>query len=144
VSQSDLEANAARAATDRAYRERNQVVVLLCKMALALGYLVWRQRTDIEGWEAVWHNCVYIGLPNGQVSWHYHDREMEDFAFVPELEIPYDGHTTEEKYERVKTCNPFNVYGKQDAQSSAMISQLESKIEELEDKLLLGGGIKTS
>lgn len=34
---------------------------------------------------------AFIELPTGQVSWH-----------MPEHPIPWDGHTTEEKYERCK------------------------------------------
>lgn len=33
---------------------------------------------------------AYIELPTGQVSWH-----------MPQHSIPYDGHSTEEKYERI-------------------------------------------
>jgi hypothetical protein len=34
---------------------------------------------------------VYIELPTGQVSWH-----------MPAHPVPYDGHSTPEKYERVR------------------------------------------
>jgi hypothetical protein len=34
---------------------------------------------------------VYIELPTGQVSWH-----------MPQHPVPYDGHTTEEKYRRIQ------------------------------------------
>lgn len=34
---------------------------------------------------------VFIELPTGQVSWH-----------VPQHDVPWDGHTTEEKYQRIK------------------------------------------
>jgi len=119
-----------KARKDRAYWERNQVVALLCKMSLALGYLVWRTRTDIEDWDASWHNCVYIGLPTGQVSWHYHDSDMETFAFVPDdLEIAYDGHSTDEKYERVKECEPFNVYKNDAIEKAGQIARLREELE---------------
>jgi hypothetical protein len=114
---------------DRAYWERNQVVALLCKMALALGYLVWQERTDIEGWSPAWHNCVYIGLPTGQVSWHFHESDLETFAFVPEMDIPYDGHTTDEKYERVQGCDPVNQYRLEVLNLSLKIMALEIALE---------------
>jgi hypothetical protein len=34
---------------------------------------------------------VYIELPTGQVSWH-----------MPQHPVPYDGHSTEEKYRRIQ------------------------------------------
>ena len=34
---------------------------------------------------------VYIELPTGQVSWH-----------MPEHKLPWDGHTTEDKYARIR------------------------------------------
>ena len=39
---------------------------------------------------------AYIDLPTGQVSWH-----------MPQFAQPYDGHTTEEKYQRIREfCAP--------------------------------------
>lgn len=42
---------------------------------------------DMDGYRPV----VYIELPEGQISWH-----------MPEHGVPFDGHTTEEKYARVE------------------------------------------
>jgi hypothetical protein len=46
-----------RALKDAAYEERNRVVALVARMALALGYSAGVARTAIEGWEPEWHNC---------------------------------------------------------------------------------------
>lgn len=81
---------------DSIYHERNQVVAALSK-CFSSGTV----RTPIEGWEPEWFNCVYIQLPTGQVSWHYHDRERPLFAHLPPYWGKYDGHTTEEKYRRL-------------------------------------------
>lgn len=90
---------------DAAYLERNRVVALLAALFPSV-----RTRTAIEGWDPEWHNCVFVQLPTGQASWHYHDREAELFDHVRErdpLELTrapiWDGHTTEQKYLRVQT-----------------------------------------
>lgn len=85
-----------------AYNERNRVVALLASLAMELGWKAGLKRTAIEGWDAAWHNCVYIDLPIGQVSWHYHDSEEYLFMHLPRYFEPWDGHDTAEKYERVR------------------------------------------
>jgi hypothetical protein len=59
------------------------------------------KRSVIEGWEPEWLGCVYIDLPTGQASWHYHDSEAGLFVDLPEYDKEWDGHTTDEKYARV-------------------------------------------
>lgn len=78
---------------DRAYLERNMLVVLLASI-----YPSGIKRTAIEGWSDDWHGCVYIDFPWGQASWHYHDSQAHLFAHLPPYEGEWDGHTTEEKY----------------------------------------------
>jgi hypothetical protein len=85
-----------QAVIDQAYSERNQLVSLLATL-----YPSGIKRTAIEGWDPAWHNCVYIDLPNGQASWHYHDREAHLFTHLPAYAGEWDGHTTEEKYRRI-------------------------------------------
>ena len=86
---------------DAVYAERNTVVAGLAALALELGYPVGTARTAIEGWEPEWHGCVYLDLPTGQVSWHFHDREADMFAFLPPYQGTWDGHDTPEKYRRI-------------------------------------------
>lgn len=81
---------------DSAYEERNRVVA-----ALAALYPAGIKATDIPGWEPEWHGCVYIDLPTGQASWHYHDSHAHLFAHLPAYTGEWDGHTTPEKYERL-------------------------------------------
>jgi hypothetical protein len=95
----DLDEMTAR--KDAAYAERNKVVAGFAALAMKLGYAACRTRTAIEGWSDDWHGCVYIQLPTGQVSWHYHDSEAELFSFLPENAVTWDGHDTDEKYRRV-------------------------------------------
>lgn len=88
---------------DGAYEERNRCVALIARMALANGWQAGITRTAIEGWSEEWHGCVYIDLPSGQVSWHYHDSQAPLFAGLPPYEGEWDGHDTPEKYRRVDT-----------------------------------------
>lgn len=65
---------------DAAYLERNRLVALLSTL-----FPAGRARTAIDGWSEDWHGCVYINLPTGQVSWHYHDSQAHLFAHLPPL-----------------------------------------------------------
>ncbi len=86
---------------DAAYLERNQVVAALAK-CFPSGVA----RTAIEGWSEDWHGCVYIDLPTGQASWHFHDSQAYLFADLPPYVGGWDGHTTDEKYERLAALSP--------------------------------------
>lgn len=81
---------------DDAYRERNQVVAALARL-----FPSGLARTDIPGWSSDWHGCVYIDLPTGQVSWHFHDSQADLFAGLPAYSGSWDGHDTDEKYRRL-------------------------------------------
>lgn len=90
------EVEAMRARKDAAYEERNRVVAALAKC-----YPSGIARTTIEGWSDDWHGCVYILMPTGQVSWHYHDSQAWLFANLRPFPWEWDGHTTEQKYARL-------------------------------------------
>lgn len=109
---------------DCAYLERNRLVAVVARMALAAGYAVVRTRTAIEGWSEDWHGCVYIVLPCGQASWHYHDSQAFLFADLPTGEMEYDGHTTEQKYERLHEWRP--------ASDKSEIERLRKALEEID------------
>lgn len=81
---------------NKVYLERNQLVAVLTKM-----FPSGIRQTNIDGWAEEWHGCVYIDLPTGQASWHYHTSHAHLFAHLPSYAAPYDGHTTEEKYQRL-------------------------------------------
>lgn len=89
---------------DGAYEERNQCVALIARMALFMGWCAGLKRTAIDGWDNEWHGCVYIDLPTGQVSWHFHDSHAHYFAGLPPYDGPWDGHDTPEKYCRVNAA----------------------------------------
>lgn len=90
------EIEAMRARKDAAYAERNRVVAALAKL-----FPSGVARTNIEGWSDDWHGCVYIDLPTGQVSWHFHDSQADLFADLPPYPGKWDGHDTDEKYRRL-------------------------------------------
>ena len=96
VERLEAENEALRARKDGAYLERNQVVAALSKCFPSV-----RTRTAIEGWSEDWHGCVYIELPTGQVSWHFHDSQAYLFDHLPEQRVEWDGHDTPEKYRRL-------------------------------------------
>lgn len=84
---------------DNAYRERNCVVAALSKVFPS--HLADHPKEDTT-WEKDWRNIVYIGLPTGQVSWHLHDDDRWLFRHLEKREgNHWDGHTTEEKYNRL-------------------------------------------
>ncbi len=86
-----------------AYHERNMVVALLARH-----YPSWTAKTDIPGWDSEWHNCVYVELPTGQVSWHYHESEHYLFDKLAHSDgRVWDGHTTDQKYNRLIAAMVF-------------------------------------
>lgn len=99
--QPSADVEAMRARKDAAYEERNKLVAALARL-----YPSGTKRTDIPGWSSDWHGCVYIDLPVGQVSWHYHDSQAYLFAGLPAYEGVWDGHDTEEKYRRLAALQP--------------------------------------
>ncbi len=108
-----------------AYLERNKVVAALAK-CFPSGIA----RTAIEGWSDDWHGCVYIDLPTGQVSWHYHDSHAALFEGLPPYTKPWDGHNTEEKYRRVAALKP--IY---DAALREELAQVKAELlQEVEDE----------
>lgn len=91
----DLEAQ-----KDGAYRERDLLVAHLS--SLFPSSLERHPESDTE-WEDDWRWIVFIDLPTGSVSWHIHDSELHEFDHLPQLDgREWDGHTTEEKYERLR------------------------------------------
>lgn len=79
-----------------AYRERAALVALLA--ALYPSHI--GPAEDAPGW-----SIVYVELPTGQASWHIARSDMPLFAHVPTSDPKgnhWDGHTTPEKYQRVR------------------------------------------
>jgi len=81
---------------DEAYRQRNYLVAALARL-----YPSGIRETNIEGWDPEWHGCVYIDLPAGQISYHYHDNESHLFADLPPYTKDWDGHDKETVHRRL-------------------------------------------
>jgi hypothetical protein len=102
---------------DQAYWERNQLVVALSKL-----YPSWMELHPLEDkdWDKDWRHIIFIKIPvrfrvdyhegyrPEQLSWHIHDSEV---VWFDHLELrkgnSWDGHTTEEKYERLSKIKPL-------------------------------------
>jgi hypothetical protein len=93
---------------DAAYEERNQYVALIARMIIEMGGFACKTKTAIEGWSEDWQSCVYITLPTGQVSCHYHDSHAWMFDDLPYIDEKWDGHDTIEKYHRVNTAYVYD------------------------------------
>jgi hypothetical protein len=95
-----------RSSKDFAYWERNQLVNSLAKLAHVCGHPVWIGAHVGEDWDAEWRNIVFIHVPRGQLSWHIHDNDLTEFAWIKDRDLaPWDGHTTPEKYRRLAETN---------------------------------------
>jgi hypothetical protein len=56
-----------------------------------------------KGWEDDYRTIVCIHFPTGQGTWHIHDTQVPFFNHLKYQvgETHWDGHTTQEKYERL-------------------------------------------
>lgn len=82
--------------------ELNSVYAERDKLVSALSKLFPSHLTKHEGeWEDDWRNIVCVHLTTGQATWHIHDSELPWFSHLSQQENHWDGHSTEEKYERV-------------------------------------------
>jgi hypothetical protein len=83
--------------TNSVYRDRAHLVALLAaQLPSHIGL------TDPD--EPDWH-VIVIDSPQGQMSWHVAAEDMDLFRHVRRTEpgdAPWDGHSTEEKYERIR------------------------------------------
>jgi hypothetical protein len=79
---------------DALYTERAHLVALAAKDYPS----AYTDDPENDGWI-----IVYVDLPTGQASWYITPSDQHLFAhvrFAPDTE--YDGHTTEEKYGRIR------------------------------------------
>ncbi len=91
---------------DGAYSERDKLVCALSKLLPS-----WLERHPDEDteWEDDWRWIVFVDGSGGHfksryMSWHIHESELEWFDHLRRcLGNSWDGHTTEEKYERLSS-----------------------------------------
>ncbi|MGH8558620.1 MAG: hypothetical protein ACRESZ_14405 [Methylococcales bacterium] len=80
---------------DDAYFDRNQAVMALARLARSQGCEV-GLRIDPD--EPEWP-VLMIDLPTGQVGWHLKKQDL--IGFWPEYEKEWDGHSLQEKRDRM-------------------------------------------
>lgn len=54
---------------------------------------------------------LFISLPTGQACWHIAPEDLDLFPHVGEGGDTWDGHTTDEKYERLDHATRIKVAG---------------------------------
>jgi hypothetical protein len=101
----------ARNERNAAFRERNQIVAALARLMAAVNpgsvHLVAPDPTaypeDRQGKRReVIRPLVCIHLPDGRnLTWHFSPEERPFFMGLPEAPADWDGHDTDEKYERL-------------------------------------------
>lgn len=80
-------------------QERSLAVLLLAKLAESQGLTVGR-KADPEA-SLMWRNLIFIDLPTGQVSWHIHKDEWNDFLRFPLYKGEWDGHDKATRNQRI-------------------------------------------
>lgn len=97
----DEERRELRDQRDGAYRERAQLLAWLATIAPAV--LAPAPDVDEDGW------CLlFLYTPQGQLSWHISPNDTGLFEHAQRVQPDdprawWDGHTTEEKYQRIRT-----------------------------------------
>lgn len=103
------------------YRERAHLVALLASTHPSI--LV--PADDYPGW-----GIVYVNTPAGQMSWHIAPADLDLFAGVCAVGERYawDGHTTEEKYRRMRTLALAGAAPDADVESAAAWRRLAERV----------------
>jgi hypothetical protein len=120
-------------AKDAAYLERNRLVALLSK--LWPSHLAQHPADDLA-WSRDWLTIVCIHAPFGQITWHLHDAHVPLFAHLTMGESHWDGHTTEEKYQRIADAELASLDEQQEA-NARLREQIEITRAAMEANLAL-------
>lgn len=98
-----------KASLDAVYAERDLVLSLAAKLACShpMAY-AYRTTDEDPSCGEEWRGIVVVmlsgyfdGAPN-QLMWHYHSSEAPLFEHLSLLPNAWDGHSTEEKYDRLR------------------------------------------
>jgi hypothetical protein len=104
---------------NQAYSERNKVVAALAKFLRRSNILdpyntyhvgVAQHDVNDTSWETDWRTILVIEINDIQMTWHFHDSEkylLEGFPLIPDYK--WDGHSTEEKYNRLLKFCGINI-----------------------------------
>lgn len=90
------------------YSERAQCVLAFARAARATGCRIGFAVDPDAG--PTWP-VLFVDLPTGQVSWHFTPADRSRADDVGEYSGAWDGHTTEQKYERLAAWRPEVING---------------------------------
>ncbi|MCI3240255.1 hypothetical protein [Streptomyces spinosisporus] len=87
---------------DGAYRERAQLLSWLAALHPSSTVITQSPDVDEDGWQ-----LLYLVAGGWQMSWHIHPRDADLFRHVTVVDVTdpraqWDGHGTEQKYERMR------------------------------------------
>lgn len=87
------------------YRERAYLTAFVAKKYKGNAFL--SVNPDEKDRDNGWRYILYVNTEEGQLSWHIADSDLDLYTDVPISVSPvrWDGHTTEEKYERLQRIN---------------------------------------
>jgi len=97
-----LEADDARRERDGAYRERAQLLAWLAALHPSSAVITASPDVNEDGWQ-----LLYLVAGGWQMSWHIHPDDAELFRHVTVVDVTdpraqWDGHGSEQKYERMR------------------------------------------
>lgn len=98
IEQLEQDVAALRNSMNGAYKERNHLVAYLSRQYPS--HLALHPAED-TAWEKDWRFIVFVNAPSGQMSWHIHNSDLPMFQHLTIADNVWDGHTREEKYERL-------------------------------------------
>lgn len=92
---------------NNAYKERNMCLAAFAHAIHAVNnpefdVFVTQHPEDDKEWEDDWRTILVIQRRDWQMTWHFHDSEKYLLKGLPvHNQYEWDGHTTEEKYQRL-------------------------------------------
>lgn len=102
IPQTDIPAR--RVATEKAFRERDALVVALTKL---LPSHLMRSATPDISFGPDWQWIVCVHAPSGEMCWRINKKDLPLYAHLARVEHNYwDGHNTKTKYERLAALKP--------------------------------------
>jgi hypothetical protein len=140
---------------DAAYRERAHLVAWLA--AEYPSVIAPAPDVDEPGWQ-----IVYLAVDGAQMSWHISPRDADLFALISHVRADdpraqWDGHTTEEKYQRIREligqlwsrcgreCSEGHTYnGRCELAMPSLAPDTEDARRRVAPTLNLGGDISTN
>ena len=89
---------------DKIYQEQNDLYTERSILVSALSkiYPAYLMEDNSENVSETYSHIACVELPTGQATWHIHSRDLNLFDHLVLKENNWDGHSTEEKLNRIK------------------------------------------